>query len=46
MWADKTTIINETGCLVPCKYKEFKADGEPRIASNKIYGRPMRKGLV
>ena len=37
MWADKTTIINETGCLIPCKYKEFKADGEPRIASNKIY---------
>ena len=44
MWADKNNVINKTGCLVPCQYLEFQVIGEPRIASDSIYGYPMKKG--
>ena len=44
MWSDKTQIANATGCLVPCKYKEYKAVGHPRKSSNKLWGNKMEKG--
>ena len=35
---DKITLLNETGCLIPCKYKEF-TQPQTRIASEgKIQG--------
>ena len=44
MWNDQNKVINVTGCLIPCQYKEFQVIGEPRKASGSIYGYPMKKG--
>ena len=44
MYSDQNQIISKTGCLVPCTYREFQIVGEPRIASNTIYGQQMKKG--
>ena len=36
MWSAQKTIVNISGCLVPCTYKEYQVVGEPRKAKNDI----------
>ena len=34
LFPDQKTIINKTGCLVPCTYKEFEIVGSPTYGSS------------